>query len=173
MSVIDQLWVPYSKPIKNPDDYVKSLHGRKLNAFYMGQRVEEPAEHPILKPLINAVAETYRLAVERPELGNAVTRTGRVVNRFLHIVNKPEDLLAKHDMQRELGRRTGTCFQRCVGVDAFGACHIVTFDMDAKNGTGYNEFSGFCGSCAGYEHRWRHEEADPAAIAKLFVIKMK
>ena len=41
-------------------------------------------------------------------------------------------------MQRELGRRTGTCFQRCVGLDAIGTCHSVTFDIDAKNGTDYH-----------------------------------
>jgi 4-hydroxybutyryl-CoA dehydratase/vinylacetyl-CoA-Delta-isomerase len=41
-------------------------------------------------------------------------------------------------MQRELGRRTGTCFQRCVGLDAIGACHSVTFDIDAEKGTDYH-----------------------------------
>ena len=42
-------------------------------------------------------------------------------------------------MQRELGRRTGTCFQRCVGLDAIGACHSVTFDIDAERGTDYHK----------------------------------
>ncbi len=51
----------------------------------------------------------------------------------------PDDLVAKHEMQRELGRRTGTCFQRCVGLDAIGACHSVTFDIDAENGTDYHQ----------------------------------
>ena len=41
-------------------------------------------------------------------------------------------------MQRELGRRTGTCFQRCVGLDAIGTCHSVTFDIDAELGTDYH-----------------------------------
>jgi 4-hydroxybutyryl-CoA dehydratase / vinylacetyl-CoA-Delta-isomerase len=42
-------------------------------------------------------------------------------------------------MQRELGRRTGTCFQRCVGMDAIGACHSVTFEIDAERGTEYHQ----------------------------------
>jgi 4-hydroxybutyryl-CoA dehydratase/vinylacetyl-CoA-Delta-isomerase len=136
---VEQLWAPYSKPITGADDYMNSLRGRDLNAFYLGEHVAEPVDHPVLRPSANALAETYRLAAERPELGGARTEKGKLVNRFLHIANKPEDLLAKHDMQRELGRRTGTCFQRCVGVDAIGACHIVTFDMDKKLGTDYHQ----------------------------------
>jgi 4-hydroxybutyryl-CoA dehydratase/vinylacetyl-CoA-Delta-isomerase len=115
---VDQLWAPYREPIVTAEDYSKSLQGRGLNVFYLGERVDEPADHPVIRPSVNAVAETYRLASEHPELGGARTENGKVVNRFLHIANKPEDLLAKHDMQRELGRRTGTCFQRCVGMDA-------------------------------------------------------
>ena len=53
--------------------------------------------------------------------------------------SNPGELVAKHEMQRELGRRTGTCFQRCVGLDAIGTCHSVTFDIDAKHGTEYHE----------------------------------
>jgi 4-hydroxybutyryl-CoA dehydratase/vinylacetyl-CoA-Delta-isomerase len=139
MLTIEQLWEPYQKPIVTAEDYFNSLRGRGLNVFYLGERVDEPVDNPVIWPSINALAETYRLAAERPELGSARTTDGRLVNRFLHIADKPEDLLAKHDMQRELGRRTGTCFQRCVGVDAIGACHIVTFDMDAKNGTHYHQ----------------------------------
>lgn len=37
-------------------------------------------------------------------------------------------------MSAASGRRTGTCRQRCVGLDAIGSCHPVTFDVDAKNG---------------------------------------
>jgi len=52
--------------------------------------------------------------------------------------------VTKHEMQRELGRRTGTCFQRCVGLDAIGSCHSVTFDIDAERGSDYyRRFIGF------------------------------
>jgi len=86
------------------------------------------------------MAETYRLATERPELGSVHSEIGGCqINRFLHIATDPTDLVAKHEMQRELGRRTGTCFQRCVGLDAIGACHSVTFDIDAERGTNYHK----------------------------------
>ena len=79
------------------------------------------------------MAETYRIASERPELASAHTDIGGgQVNRFLHVPMSPNDLVTKHEMQRKLGRRTGTCFQRCVGLDAISTCHSVTFDIDAK-----------------------------------------
>jgi 4-hydroxybutyryl-CoA dehydratase/vinylacetyl-CoA-Delta-isomerase len=43
----------------------------------------------------------------------------------------------KSKMGRLLGRETGCCFQRCVGMDALNALSIVTFDIDAKHGTEY------------------------------------
>ena len=136
----EALWVDFKKPIVNADDYFASLRGRRMNVFFMGERVPEPVDHPVIRPSINAMAETYRLASERPELGTVRSEIARqAVNRFLHVPINPGDLVTKHEMQRELGRRTGTCFQRCVGLDAIGTCHSVTFDIDAKNGTKYHE----------------------------------
>ncbi len=136
----ETLWADFKKPIANADDYVASLRGRRMNVFFMGERVAEPADHPVIRPSVNAMAETFRLASERPELGSVSSDIARqVVNRFLHVPVSPGELVAKHEMQRELGRRTGTCFQRCVGLDAIGTCHSVTFDIDAKNGTKYHE----------------------------------
>jgi 4-hydroxybutyryl-CoA dehydratase/vinylacetyl-CoA-Delta-isomerase len=133
------LWADFARPLVTAEDYVASLRGRRMNVFFMGERVEEPVDHTVIFPSINAMAETYRLASERPELGgvkNAIA--GVPTNRFLHVPTGPDDLVAKHEMQRELGRRTGTCFQRCVGLDAIGTCHSVTFDIDAEHGTDYH-----------------------------------
>ena len=33
-------------------------------------------------------------------------------------------------MQRKLGQLTGTCFQRCVGMDAFNSLYSVTYEID-------------------------------------------
>src|SRR5574340_1270071 len=130
------LWADFSRPIVTADDYIASLRGRRMNVFFMGERVEEPVDHPVIFPSINAMAETYRLASERPELGGVRSEIAGVhTNRFLHVPATPDDLVTKHEMQRELGRRTGTCFQRCVGLDAIGSCHSVTFDIDAECGT--------------------------------------
>jgi len=42
-------------------------------------------------------------------------------------------------MQRKLGQLTGTCFQRCVGMDALNSLHSTTFEMDEKHGTKYHK----------------------------------
>ena len=131
---VETLWADFATPIATADDYINSLRGRRMNVFFMGERVPEPVDHPVIRPSINAMAETYRLATERPELATAHSehQRARRINRFLHVPTSPGDLVAKHEMQRELGRRTGTCFQRCVGLDAIGTCHSVTFDIDGK-----------------------------------------
>jgi 4-hydroxybutyryl-CoA dehydratase/vinylacetyl-CoA-Delta-isomerase len=41
-------------------------------------------------------------------------------------------------MQRRLGQLTGTCFQRCVGMDALNSLHSVTFEIDEQHGTPYH-----------------------------------
>lgn len=139
MDAAEQLWADFKKPIVSADDYIASLRGRKMNIFFMGERVPEPADHPVLWPSINAMAETYRLASERPDLATARSAiAGHAVSRFLQVPENAADLVAKHEMQRELGRRTGTCFQRCVGVDAISSCHSVTFDIDGQHGTAYH-----------------------------------
>ncbi len=42
-------------------------------------------------------------------------------------------------MQRLLGQKTASCFQRCVGMDAFNAVFSTTFETDEKCGTNYHE----------------------------------
>ena len=139
MQDVETLWADFATPIRTADDYIQSLRGRRMNVFLMGERVPEPVDHPIIRPSINAMAETYRLATEQPNLATVHSSISeRPINRFLHVPTSAAELVAKHEMQRELGRRTGTCFQRCVGLDAIGTCHSVTFDIDAKNGTDYH-----------------------------------
>lgn len=107
--------------------------------WLFGERVEEPVDHPLIRPSINAVAETYDLALRDPELGTALSPyTGERINRFLHIASSPADLVLQNKMQRRLGQLTGTCFQRCVGMDALNALHSVTFEVDEAHGTPYH-----------------------------------
>jgi 4-hydroxybutyryl-CoA dehydratase / vinylacetyl-CoA-Delta-isomerase len=128
------------KPIRTGSDYIESLRGRKLKVYLFGELVAEPVDHPIIRPSVNAVAETYDLALRNPEIGTAESPyTGGRVNRFLHIAQSPEDLVMQNKMQRRLGQLTGTCFQRCVGMDALNSLHSVTYEMDEKNSTTYHQ----------------------------------
>jgi 4-hydroxybutyryl-CoA dehydratase/vinylacetyl-CoA-Delta-isomerase len=133
------------KPLVTGTEYIESLRDRGLTVYLMGEQVEEPVDHPIIRPSINAVAETYDLAQREPELATAMSPfTGQRVNRFLHIATSRNDLVLQNKMQRKLGQNTGTCFQRCVGMDALNSLHSVTYEIDQQHGTQYharfNEF---------------------------------
>ena len=94
----------------------------------------------MIRPSINAVAETYDLALREEALASADSSiTGLKVNRFLHIAESAEDLVLQNKMQRKLGQNTGTCFQRCVGMDAMNSLHSTTFEIDEKHGTDYHK----------------------------------
>ncbi len=126
-------------PIRSAEQYIESLRNRKLNVYLFGERVEEPVDHPVIRPSINAVAETYRLAEEEPELGAADSAlVDGQVNRFLHVAGSAQDVVMQNRMQRRLGQRTGTCFQRCVGMDAINALYSITFELDEKHGTDHH-----------------------------------
>jgi 4-hydroxybutyryl-CoA dehydratase / vinylacetyl-CoA-Delta-isomerase len=131
-------WKP-GNPIHTSDDYLASLRGRDLEVYLFGKRVDEPVDHPVIRPSINAIAATYDLAVDEPELATARSSlTGDPVNRFLHVTDSVEDVVDQNRMQRRLGRLTGTCFQRCVGMDAVNALYSLTFDIDAARSTDYH-----------------------------------
>ncbi len=125
--------------IKTGAEYIESLRGRNLEVYFMGERIAEPVDHPVIKPSINAVARTYDLAVEQPDLASAVsTLSGRRVNRFLHVTESVDDVVNQNKMQRKLGQLTGTCFQRCVGMDAINSLFSVTYEIDQARGTSYH-----------------------------------
>lgn len=125
--------------IIDKSSYLKSISNRNLKIYLMGKLVDNPLEHPIIRPSIEAMAETYELAVQEPELASVVSLyTGEAINRFLHIAQSSEDLYLQNKMQRKLGQLTGTCFQRCVGMDAFNALHSVTYEIDEKYESSYH-----------------------------------
>ena len=127
-------------PIRTGEEYIQSLRGRKIKVYLFGELVKEPVDHPMIRPSINAVAETYNVASTSPELASARSSlTGNEVNRFLHIAESAEDLVNQNRMQRKLGQLTGTCFQRCVGMDALNSLYSTTFEIDKKFGTAYHD----------------------------------
>lgn len=125
------------------NEYIESLRKLKKRRIYMsGRLLDDPVEHPMVRPSINAVAMTYRLAEEQEQASLMTAEsalTGRRINRFLHLHSSPEDLIKKIKMQRLLGQATGVCFQRCVGWDALNALWSTTYEMDRHEGTAYHD----------------------------------
>lgn len=127
-------------PIKTGAEYIQSLRGRNMKVYLFGELVKEPVDHPMIRPSINAVAETFDLAVQDSDLASANSSlSGQQVNRFLHIAESADDLVNQNKMQRKLGQLTGTCFQRCVGMDAINSLYSVTFEIDEKHKTSYHK----------------------------------
>ena len=44
------------KTIRTGEDYIQSLRGRNLKVYLFGELVQEPVDHPMIRPSINAVA---------------------------------------------------------------------------------------------------------------------
>ena len=128
--------------IKTREEYIESLRKLDLKVYMFGELIENPVDHPIIRPSMNSVAMTYELANqdEYKDLMTAISHlTGEPINRFCHIHQSTEDLVKKVKMQRLMGQKTASCFQRCVGLDAFNAIYSTTYEIDKKYGTDYFE----------------------------------
>jgi len=122
--------------------YIESLRKLNTKVYMFGEEVKNWVDHPIIRPSINCLAMTYELAQD-PQYADLMTATsnltGKTVNRFSHLHQSTDDLRKKVKMQRLLGQKTASCFQRCVGMDAFNAIYSTTFETDKKYGTNYHE----------------------------------
>lgn len=153
------------------NEYIQSLRSMKTRVFMFGERVTDWVDHPIIRPSINCAAMTYALAQnpEYEELMTAVSSlTGEKVNRFLHLHQSTDDLIKKVKMQRLLGQKTASCFQRCVGLDAVNAVYSTTYETDEKYGTCYhNRFTSFL--IEAQRHDWMIDGAmtDPKGDRRL------
>ncbi len=128
--------------IDSPEAYIESLRGLERRIYILGERVENPVDHPMVRPSMNAVAETYNLGDEpgAEELLFVDSHlTGERISRFTHIHQSTDDLVNKVLMQRLLGNRTSTCFQRCVGMDGINALYSVTYECDEECSSEYHE----------------------------------
>lgn len=127
--------------VSSPETYLESLRGLERDVYVLGEQCANTVDHPLIRPSANAVSESYNPG-EEPEAEDLlfVTShlTGKKISRFTHIHQSTDDLVDKVLMQKMLGRRTATCFQRCVGMDGFNALYSVTYECDQEHGTDYH-----------------------------------
>ena len=123
-------------------EYVESIRRMERNIYFLGEKIENPIEHPMLRPSMNCLIESYDMAL-MPEYEGLLTATshlsGKKINRFNHIHQSTEDLKQKVKLQRLMGQRTGSCFQRCVIMDCANAFYSSTYEIDQAHGTDYFE----------------------------------
>ncbi len=129
--------------MRTAPEYLESLRERDLRLFVDGERVADPVDHPRVRPAVQAVAATYALAFHPEHRALARAQSALIdgeVNRFTHLFTEPDDLVKKIALQRILGRLTGTCFQRCVGMDGVNATFLATHGRAGKGGDGHARF---------------------------------
>ena len=123
------------------EQYIESLRNLNLKVYMLGELIENPIEHPVIRPSLNAIAMTYEMA-QKPEHEDVMTAishiSGKRINRFTHIHQSTDDLRNKVKMLRLLGQSTACCFQRCVGMDAINATFSTTYEIDEAHGTNYH-----------------------------------
>lgn len=136
--------------LKTGKEYIESIRKLDMQVYMFGEKVENPVDNKILRPSLNSVRATYDLALmkEHEDLMTVTREDGTKINRFTNIHRSPEDLVNKVKMQRLCGQSTASCFQRCVGMDAFNAVFSTTYETDKKYGTKYHEnFKNFAKYC--------------------------
>lgn len=128
-------------PLKTGDEYIASVEALNLEANVLGRRSGDLTSHALIRPSLRGVAVTYDCAHDE-EVGRLFrahsTLTGEEVNRFTHLHQSADDLVRKVLMQRHCGNLTGSCFQRCVGLDAANAVFSATYECDSCHGTHYH-----------------------------------
>ncbi len=128
--------------LKTVEQYYQTLRAMHPTAYILGERVENPSEHPLIKRHCAVIAQTYAMAQE-PEYRDLLTGEskliGEKVSRFTKLYESKDDLMTKVKMMRLLSNKTGSCYVRCTGLDMINAGFIVTYDTDKKYGTHYHE----------------------------------
>jgi len=61
--------------ITDGKSYINSLRNRNLTVYLFGEKIEEPVDHDMTRPSINAIAKTFDLALSNPDLAGGFVST--------------------------------------------------------------------------------------------------
>jgi 4-hydroxybutyryl-CoA dehydratase / vinylacetyl-CoA-Delta-isomerase len=128
--------------MKTAKQYLDSLSKLDSKIYLLGKKVDDWVNDPIIRPSVNAVAMTYKVAnePENARLGCITSSiSSKPINKFNAIFQSTDDLVNKIKFQRLLGQRTACCFQRCVGLDGINAVYSTTYEIDEKYKTDYHK----------------------------------
>lgn len=129
--------------MKTEQEYRDSIRAMNTSVYAFGEKVEQVADHPNFAPTLNAIALTYRMAKETDNETLMTVKspfTGKMINRFLHICQSPEELIKRAEVSKFLTPFHGACIgARCVGTGALNTLFMITSDIDKKYGTDYHD----------------------------------
>ena len=63
--------------LKTPQQYLDELRQMDIELYMFGEKVENRVDHPVIRPSINSVAMTYKLALD-PEYEDIMTATSNL-----------------------------------------------------------------------------------------------
>jgi len=123
--------------MRTGDEYIEGLKEKRKN-IYMGGEILGHYECPGTE-ILKLTFDIARLD-EYKHLATAVSHLdGSTINRFCHINQNPEDLMAKQEMTRLESRLVGGCIARCMGIDAMNTLSVITYNCDQAYGTEYHQ----------------------------------
>lgn len=129
--------------MKSAQEYIDNIKVMKPVVYAFGKKVEQVVDHPVFTPALNSIALTYKMAKETENEHLMTARspfTGKMINRFLHICQSPEELIKRSELSKFLTPFHGACVgARCVGTGALNTLYAITFDIDRKYETDYHQ----------------------------------
>ena len=98
------------------DQYIESLRKMNLKVYLMGERIENPVDHPMIRPSMNSVAMTYELA-EKEEYKDLMTATSNLTGKTANVASMMRSTSANADKLADESSLLPTlcgygCFQR-------------------------------------------------------------
>ncbi|MFZ5648065.1 MAG: 4-hydroxyphenylacetate 3-hydroxylase N-terminal domain-containing protein [Bacillota bacterium] len=126
--------------MKSGKEYLEDLRSIESVIYVNGEKVEGPAEHPLLRPVINAAMATYDLAQENPDIMVANSHlTGEKCNLLTSLLTSRDDLVRSVRLRRWWQSTIGSCNGgRCAGMCAANAVFNGTYETDQRFGTEYH-----------------------------------
>jgi 4-hydroxyphenylacetate 3-monooxygenase/4-hydroxybutyryl-CoA dehydratase/vinylacetyl-CoA-Delta-isomerase len=116
-------------------EFVDRMRSLNPNCFMHGEAIKR--DDPRMMVAMKDILMSFDAAAD-PKYKDLVTAkshlTGKTINRFTNVHHSVDDLLKKQLMTRILSRLSGTCIQRCMGIDMVNALSIITKEADDKNG---------------------------------------
>ena len=126
--------------IKTVNEYRDRISKLKPRLFIGGKKVENLADHPITKGVVEATAKVYELTLD-PQYDDIMTATshltGETISRSLHIHQSTQDIEKRLEMARLSSQKLGTCNYRCPGNEMLPGLAATTWEMDKDTGTEY------------------------------------
>lgn len=126
--------------MRTAEEYLERLAGMRKNIYLDGEVIGR--DHPKVVHASRAIQLTFKM-VEDPKYTELLKTTshitGKPINRFTHIHQSAEDLLAKQEMTRLMCNLIGGCIQRCMGCDVMNGLSVTTKNADIKYGTDYHQ----------------------------------